>query len=464
MPLQLYDTRTRQKRPFIPHDPARVTMYVCGPTVYDYAHIGNMRPPIAFDVLNRLLRHLFGEGHVVYARNITDVDDKIIDKARETGESVSTITARYTRIYREECQALGVRMPDLEPHATDYIDQMIAMMVELEERGHAYRGETSLWFDVTSLPSYGSVSGRSLDEMQAGARVETLAEKRHPGDFALWKFAKPGEPDATIWDSPWGRGRPGWHSECVAMIHALLGSQIDIHGGGVDLIFPHHENETAQSECLHAEPFVNFWMHNGFLDMGTEKMSKSVGNIQRPTDLLKDWPGEVIRYAMLSAHYRAPLDWTPGLLQQARDTLNGIYGALRRVWGDGEVSPAAPRATIVTALEDDLNTPEALAALCRLAGEANRAVDAGRDQGDLNHLRDELVASGALLGLLASTPLSWEQGADRDDNDRVDALVEARLAARKARDFAEADRIRDALAAEGIEVMDGPSGSTWRRV
>jgi cysteinyl-tRNA synthetase len=464
MPLHLYDTRTREKRRFEPHDPSRVTMYVCGPTVYDHAHIGNMRPPIVFDVLNRMLRHLYGEACVVYARNITDVDDKIIEKAAQTGEAVDAITAKFASIYREECAALGVRLPDLEPHATDYIDQMIALMIELEAGGHAYRGETSLWFDVTSLASYGSVSGRNLEDMQAGARVETLAEKRHPGDFALWKFAKPGEPEATIWDAPWGRGRPGWHSECVAMIHALLGPQIDIHGGGVDLIFPHHENETAQSECLHGAPFVNFWMHNGFLDFGAEKMSKSLGNIQRPRELLQIWPGEVIRYAMLSAHYRAPLEWSDTLLGQARDTLNGLYGALRRVWGDGAVKPSPIDAGVLAALSDDLNTPGALAALCGLGGLANRAVDKKAAPEELATLRDQLVASGALLGLLKQTPAHWEQGDDADDKARIDAALAARLAARQARDFAEADRIRDALAAEGIEIMDGPQGSSWRRV
>lgn len=461
MTLQIYDTAARKKRVFEPQDPSRVTVYVCGPTVYNYAHIGNARPPIVFDTLFRLLRRAYGEAAVVYARNITDIEDKIIAKSIETGEPISEITAKYARIYNEDTESLNVIPPTIEPWATAHLDGMIEIIGTLIDKGHAYVGETGVWFEVSTMPDYGKLSGRKLEDNEAGARVEVDPDKRAAADFALWKFAKPGEPEDAIWDSPWGRGRPGWHIECSAMAAKHLGQTIDIHAGGIDLQFPHHENEIAQSECAHGEVFARYWMHNGFLDMGGEKMSKSLGNVALVHELLEDWPGEVLRFAILSGHYRAPLDWTPRLLEQAKITLDRIYGALRRVWDADDVD--ANDTGVVEALSDDLNTPEALAELSRLASEANTAADQG-DVLAMAQARANLLDAGEFLGLLQSTPAAWEKGADSDDAARIDALLQKRFDARKARDWAEADRIRDELELEGIEIMDGPEGSTWRRV
>jgi len=356
---------------------------------------------------------------------------------------------------------LGVIPPSVEPWATGHVAEMIDMIGKLVRKGYAYVGKEGVWFAVGQMKDYGKLSGRKLEDNEAGARVEVDADKRDPADFALWKFAKPGEPEDAIWDSPWGRGRPGWHIECSAMAGKHLGKTIDIHGGGIDLQFPHHENEIAQSECAHGEVMANYWLHNGFLDMGGEKMSKSLGNVVLVHDLLKEWPGEVLRFAMLSGHYRAPLDWTPDLLKQAKTTLDRIYGALRRVW-DAEGGEARDTG-VLRALEDDLNTPEALAELSRLASEANTAADQ-KDAVAMANAKANLLAAGKLMGLLTLTPKDWEQGADADGNARIDALVQARVDARAAKDWAEADRIRNELAAEGIEIMDGAGGSTWRRV
>jgi cysteinyl-tRNA synthetase len=461
MTIRLYDTAAREKRVFEPQDPKRVTMYVCGPTVYNYAHIGNARPPIVFDVLRRLLIRTYGADAVVYARNITDIEDKIIKASLETGAPIAEITKKYAGIYNTDTAALNVLPPSIEPWATDHVAEMIDMIEKLVRRGYAYVGKEGVWFAVKQMPDYGKLSGRKLEDNEAGARVEVDADKRDPADFALWKFAKPGEPEDAIWDSPWGRGRPGWHIECSAMAAKHLGKTIDIHGGGIDLQFPHHENEIAQSECAHGEVMANYWLHNGFLDMGGEKMSKSLGNVVLVHDLLKVWPGEVLRLAMLSGHYRAPLDWTEDLLKQAKATLDRIYGALRRVW---EADGGEARDTGVRrALEDDLNTPEALAELSRLAGEANTAADQ-KDAAAMANAKANLLEAGKLLGLLTLTPKDWEQGGDEDGNARIDALVQARVDARAAKDWAEADRIRNELAAEGIEIMDGAGGSTWRRV
>ncbi len=461
MPLMIHDTAKRKKRVFEPQDPARITLYVCGPTVYNHAHIGNARPPVVFDVLRRLLADMYGANAVIYARNITDIEDKIIAAAIETGEPITAITQKYAAIYNADIAALNVLPPTIEPWATAHVPEMIALIEKLVQKKYAYAGKTGVWFSVPSMPDYGRLSGRRPEDNEAGARVAVDEDKRDPADFALWKFAKPGEPEEAIWDSPWGRGRPGWHIECSAMAAKHLGRTIDIHGGGVDLVFPHHENEIAQSECAHGEELARYWMHNGFLDMGGEKMSKSLGNIVTVHELLKSWPGEVIRLALLTAHYRAPLDWSEDLLKQARATLGRIYGALRRVW---EAEGGAARDSGVrTALMDDLNTPEALAELSRLAGEANMAADR-RDEAAMADARADLLAAGALLGLLQITPKDWEQGGDAGEAARIEALVTARLAARAAKDWAEADRIRDQLAAEGIEVMDGPQGSAWRRV
>ena len=462
MTLRIYDTMAREKRVFEPQDPKRVTLYVCGPTVYNYAHIGNARPPVVFDTLRRLLKDMYGRDAVVYARNITDIEDKIIASAVESGEPISAITEKYAGIYNADMASLNVLPPDIEPWATQHIEGMIRIGKSLERKGYAYVTSDGLYFQVDQMDDYGKLSGRKQDDNEAGARVAVDEGKRSPADFAIWKFAKEGEPEDAIWDSPWGRGRPGWHIECSAMIKAELGDTIDIHGGGIDLQFPHHENEIAQSECAHGETLANYWMHNGFLDMEGEKMSKSLGNVKLVHDLVKDWPGEVLRYALLSGHYRAPLDWTRDLLEQSKTTLDRIYGAYRRVWGEG--SPVADkRHGVREKLMDDLNTPLALAELNALAGEANRAADE-KNEAAMTAVRNMMFDAGQVLGLLTMTPAEWEHGGNADDNARIDALVQARLDARKEKNWEEADRIRDELKAEGIEIMDGAGGATWRRV
>ncbi len=460
MTLRLFDSLTREKRVFTPTDPRRVTLYVCGPTVYNRAHIGNFRPVIVFDTLFRLLRHTYGVDSVVYARNYTDIEDKIIAAARDSGQSIAALTRRYAGIYADDAAAVNALPPSLTPWATEHVGDMIAMIGQLVRRGHAYVSSGGVYFHVPGMPDYGQLSGRRPGDNEAGARVAIDAEKRDPADFALWKFAKPDEPEEAIWDSPWGRGRPGWHIECSAMAARHLGQTIDIHGGGIDLQFPHHENEIAQSECAHGAQMARFWMHNGFLDVQGEKMSKSLGNVVLLADLLRDWDGEVIRFAMLSGHYRAPLDWTESLLEQARTTLSRIYGALRRVWSAQGAQPA-DRA-VLAALQDDLNTPMALAEVSRLASDANAAADRG-DEAAMAQARADLLAAGALLGVLTRTPEAWEQGGDADEKARIDGLVQARLDARMAKDWAAADRIRDQLRDEGIEIMDSAGGSTWRR-
>lgn len=462
LPLQLFNTLAREKQIFTPADPHRVTMYVCGPTVYNYAHIGNFRPAVVFDVLYRLLRRVYGVEHVVYARNITDIEDKIIARALEENAAIPDITATYAKAYHDDLAALNVLAPDIEPWATAHLGEMIGLIAALIETGHAYTAEDGVYFHVPSMPDYGKLSRRRLADNEAGARVEVDTAKRDPADFALWKFAKPGEPQDAVWDSPWGRGRPGWHIECSAMVEKHFGQTIDIHGGGIDLQFPHHENEIAQSECAHGgAPLARYWLHNGFLDLGGEKMSKSLGNVVLLKDLRARWPGEVIRFALLSGHYRAPLDWTDDLLARAKTTLDRLYGALRRVWDADEV---APRDTgLLEALCDDLGTPAALAELAGLATYANTAADQ-KDAAAMAQARADLLDAGALLGLLQSTPADWEQRGDEGEKARIEALVQARVEARARKDFAEADRIRNQLAAEGIEVMDNPDGSTWRRI
>ncbi|MEM8616505.1 MAG: cysteine--tRNA ligase [Pseudomonadota bacterium] len=461
MTLHLYDTAAREKRVFVPQDPARVTVYVCGPTVYNRAHIGNFRPVIVFDTLFRVLRQIYGEAAVIYARNYTDVDDKIIAAMAETGETAKALTEKYAAIYAEDAAAVNALPPTITPWATQHIGDMLDMIEALERKGYAYATDVGVFFNVPQMDDYGRLSGRNLEDNEAGARIAVDHGKRNPADFALWKFAKPDEPEEAIWESKWGRGRPGWHIECSAMIAKHLGKTIDIHGGGIDLQFPHHENEIAQSECCHGEKMANYWMHNGFLDMAGEKMSKSLGNVVLLNDLLADWDGEVIRFAMLSGHYRAPLDWTGDLLEQAKTTLGRIYGALRRVWAVEGGSPDDPG--VLQALSDDLNTPVALAELSRLAGAANGAADR-KDEAAMATARADLIAAGALLGLLQKSPIEWEQGGDDGDKARIDALVAARSQARADKDWAEADRLRDLLKAEGIEVMDSASGPTWRRV
>jgi cysteinyl-tRNA synthetase len=460
MDLSLTNTLTRRKERFTPQDPSRVTMYVCGPTVYNLAHIGNARSAIAFDLLFRVLRHSFGEDCVVYARNLTDVDDKIIARAAESGEPIAALTARYAKAYEEDMAALGALAPTLQPKATEHIEEMCALIGELETKGAAYRGESGVWFSVAADADYGKLSGRTLEDNLAGARVEAEADKRHPADFALWKAAKPGE---LAFESAFGPGRPGWHIECSAMIRAQLGETIDIHCGGVDLIFPHHENEIAQSETASKAPLARFWLHNGFLDMAGEKMSKSVGNVVLARDLLAAWPGEVVRWALLSAHYRAPLDWSDALLEQSKSSLDRLYNALRRLGGVEADPQAQPPAAFFDALGDDLNTPQAMAELFALATEANKATEAGReaDAETRRALKGQLLKAGALMGFLQADPEAWFKGGD--DLERIEALVAERVAARSAKNWAEADRLRHVLADLGVEVMDGPQGSTWRR-
>jgi cysteinyl-tRNA synthetase len=434
--IRLYDTMTREKRAFVPLNKERITMYVCGPTVYGRAHIGNARPAVVFDTLARLIRHEFGEKSLVYARNVTDVDDKILASAEAEGVDPAVITERYERHYLEDMGALGVREPDIAPHATQEIAGMIAMIERLIGLGHAYEAEGHVLFHVPSDPIYGVLSKRDREAMLAGARVEVAPYKRDPADFVLWK---PSPEGVVGWDSPWGRGRPGWHVECSAMIERHLGETIDIHGGGLDLIFPHHENEIAQSRCAHAgAPLARFWVHNGFVDMGAEKMSKSLGNIITPADLLaQGHRGETLRLALLSAHYRSPLPWTAGLIAQAKTNLDRLYRAA------GEVEAGEPDAGVVDALSDDLNTPLALTRLIALEDAA------------------AIRGSAALLGILQSSFGEWFRG--DEDASAVEARIAERTAAKKARDFATADRIRDELKAEGVVLEDGPGGTTWRR-
>src|SRR5258705_1509545 len=433
--IRLNDTMAREKRDFRPADPTRITMYVCGPTVYGRAHIGNARPAVVFDTLARLIRHEFGADSLVYARNVTDIDDKIIASAKAEGVEPSVITERYERFYLEDMGALGVAPPDLAPHATKEVGPMLLMIEELIEKGNAYEAEGHVLFHVPSDPDYGELSRRDREAMLAGARVEVAPYKRDPADFVLWK---PSGPDVIGWDSPWGLGRPGWHIECSAMIRAHLGETIDIHGGGLDLIFPHHENEIAQSRCAHGgAPLARYWVHNGFVDMGAEKMSKSLGNIITPAELLKTHRGETLRLALLSAHYRQPLPWTEGLVAQAKATLDGLY---RKIGG---ADAGAVDEGVLDALRDDLNTPLALSRLSAIDDSA------------------ALKASAKLLGLLGSSADAWFMG-DADAG-AIEARIAQRAAAKANRDFATADRIRDELKADGIVLEDGPDGTTWRK-
>ncbi len=444
MALVLYNTLAREKQVFAPIDAANVRMYVCGPTVYDYAHIGNARPVVVFDVLFRLLRHSYGADHVTYVANITDIDDKIMDRARAEGVATEVIAERYAKAYEDDMASLGAVPPSLMPRATETLDEMHGMMARLIESGHAYVAEGHVLFHVPSLADYGKLSRRDRDAMIAGARVEVAPYKKDPADFVLWK---PSTDDQPGWPSPWGRGRPGWHLECSCMIEKHLGETIDIHGGGTDLIFPHHENEIAQSEAAHGKPFSRFWLHNGMLEMTGEKMAKSVGNIETVRDLLADFPGEALRLVLLTAHYRQPLDFNRDLVRDQKRRLDRWY----RIAGDAE--PGEVPASVLATLEDDLNTPRALAELEALVKPETAA---------------ELVAGARFLGLLNDNADAWFRGRGRGDDDglsdaEIERMIENRAAARADRDFAGADRIRDELAARGIVLEDGPGGTTWRR-
>ncbi|MDX2101763.1 MAG: cysteine--tRNA ligase [Alphaproteobacteria bacterium] len=452
MPLVIHNTLTRRKEEFQPLSPGRVSLYVCGPTVYDLPHLGNARPPVVFDVLVRLLQR---DHEVTYVRNITDVDDKINAAARERGIPIRVLTEETERYYLDDMAALNVRPPHLAPRVTDHIADIIRLINRLISTGHAYEVDGHVLFEVSTFAAYGALSGRSIDEMIAGARVEVAPYKRAPQDFVLWK---PSDDDTPGWDSPWGRGRPGWHIECSAMIDHHLGSTIDIHGGGADLQFPHHENEVAQSSCAnHGHPLARYWMHNGMLKVNGEKMSKSLGNFFTVRDVLAKAPAEAVRLLLLSAHYRMELDFSDEGLAQAKQALDRWYRALDQA---GAPTAGTPDPSVVAALEDDLNTPEALARLHALAGEVYTAPDDASRQAAAARLR----ASAALLGLLEGDPAHWLRGGeDAGLAAEVEAAIAARMAARKARNFAEADRIRTDLAARGILLEDGAGGTTWRK-
>lgn len=480
MPLHIHDTLRREKRLFEPRNKDRVTLYVCGPTVYDYAHIGNARPPVVFDVLVRLLRRTYGADHVIYARNVTDVDDKINQKAAREGVPIGEVTARYEAAYLADMGLLNVSPPDIAPHVTDYIPAIVDQIQAIVDAGCAYAAEGHVLFDVSSYKAYGALSGRNLDDMIAGARVEVAPYKKNPHDFVLWKPSKADEPS---WPSPWGEGRPGWHIECSAMIEKTLGLPIDIHGGGIDLVFPHHENEIAQGVCAHGhahgdqahDEYARYWMHNGFLTVDAEKMSKSIGNVLLLHDLVQAMPGEVVRWALLSAHYRQPLDWNQGLLDQSRKNLDRLYGVLRdadaalidfeeATLDEAEMELAENALDpVLDALEDDLNTPGAIAQLFGLGNTLRELLnDAEADINDVAMARWSLKEAAGLLGVLSLTPDAWFEGGDPALKTEVEALLDQRAKARAAKDWPEADRIRDRLNALNVVVMDGPDGATWR--
>jgi cysteinyl-tRNA synthetase len=440
---------TRQKRAFVPADPARVTMYVCGPTVYDHAHIGNFRAAIVFDLLFRVLRRRYGVDAVIYARNFTDIDDKIMRAAEKSGEPIESLTRRYAEIYRKETAAFGALAPTHELFATEHLGPMIALVSTLIDKGFAYIAEGHVLFSVKRFPGYGRLSGADAEERLAGARVEVAPYKEDPADFVLWKPSAPNEPG---WDSPWGRGRPGWHLECSAMIESALGPTIDIHGGGQDLRFPHHENEIAQSTCAHGgAPLARYWLHNGFLNMGADKMSKSLGNVALPRDLLARHHGETLRFALLSAHYRQPLEWTDALIEQSKKQLDRFYRVIAEAG-----APVDPPESIVLALEDDLNSPEAIAGLHELRDIAMQCDGDARARA-----ASRLKAAGALMGFFSVPPTDWfREGLDAA---KIEALIAERAAARKAKDYRRADEIRDALAKDGVVIEDGANGATWRK-
>jgi len=457
MTLTIYNTMSRKKETFVPLVPNTVTLYVCGPTVYNLAHIGNARPVVVFDTLYRVLQTHFDS--VTYARNITDVDDKIIAAARESGRSIESVTDEFTAKYREDMAQLNALPPTLEPHATHNIPAMIDLTQKLIEKGHAYESHGHVLFAVESMPEYGKLSNRSLDDMLAGARVEVADYKRHPGDFVLWKPSADADPG---WESPWGRGRPGWHLECSAMIHEHLGETIDIHGGGRDLIFPHHENEIAQSRCAHGGDYVQYWMHNAYLDIDGEKMSKSLGNFHTVRDLLGSYRGEVLRFALLSAHYRSPLNFSAELLEQAEATLGSLYSTLREVQDielDVEVTLAGE--PFYEALNDDLNTPVAIAEIHALAKQLHKA-----DDSDKPALKARMLAAGNLLGILGQDPQEWLQdagSAEAISAEDIEALIEQRQQAKLDKNYGRADEIRQSLLDQGVVLEDSREGTRWKR-
>ena len=457
MGLTLYNTMTRSKQLFQPIDSQRVTMYVCGPTVYNRVHIGNARPAVVFDTLYRVLTSLYP--NVQYARNITDIDDKIMKTAAQLGEDISALSTRYAEAYFDDMQALNNLPPTIVPYATQHIPEMIDMVSRLIEKGHAYAAEGNVLFAVQSMQDYGKLSGRSLDDMLAGARVEVASYKKYAGDFVLWK---PSADDEPGWDSPWGRGRPGWHLECSAMIEKHLGESIDIHGGGQDLIFPHHENEIAQSCCAHdGKPFANVWMHNGFINIEGEKMSKSLGNFRMVNDLLEQYPGEVLRYVILSAHYRSEQNFGKDLLDSAWRSLDTLYGFLRtQVDVDAETVDIS-NSDAYQALLDDLNTPVVISELHKLAREMNAA-----DTGARATAKGRLLAVAGLMGLLQQDPEQWftlSRGGSDISAEQIETLIAKRNQAKADKDYAGADAVREELKAMGVVLEDSREGTKWRR-
>jgi len=457
MSLSLYNSMTRSKQPFQPIDSERVTMYVCGPTVYNRVHIGNARPAVVFDTLYRLLMSLYP--NVQYARNITDIDDKIMHTAAELGEDISVLSTRYAEAYFEDMQALNNLPPTIVPYATQHIPEMIDMISRLVAKSHAYESEGHVLFAVQSMADYGKLSGRSLDDMLAGARVEVASYKKYAGDFVLWKPSADNEPG---WESPWGRGRPGWHLECSAMIEKHLGDSIDIHGGGQDLIFPHHENEIAQSCCAHdGKPMANVWMHNGFINIEGEKMSKSLGNFRMVNDLLEQYPGEVLRYVILSAHYRSEQHFGKDLLDSAWRSLDALYGFLRTQVGIEAAAVDIADTSAYVALLDDLNTPVAISELHKLARAMNAA-----EADQLAEAKGRLLAVAGLMGLLQQDPEQWfthSRGGSDISAEEIEVLIAKRNQAKADKDYSGADGVREELKAKGVVLEDSREGTKWRR-
>lgn len=460
MTLTVFNTLTRKKEAFVPLDAGHVRMYVCGPTVYDRAHIGNARPIIVFDTLYRLLKHLYPK--VTYVRNITDVDDKIIKKSQESGEAIDVITQKTSRFFHEDIAELNALPPDIEPRATQHISEMIDLVKRLVDNGYAYEAQGHVLFSVSKMKNYGMLSGRSMDEMIAGARVEVAPYKKEPADFILWKPSDSSQPG---WDSPWGFGRPGWHLECSAMSSKYLGETFDIHGGGQDLVFPHHENEIAQSCCAFGHDFyAKYWMHNGHLMVNGEKMSKSLGNFFTIREILDQVPGEAFRLYTLGTHYHQPLNWLPDGLKQAKSVMDRFYTALRGT-PDVDLTDVQPDEDVVAALKDDLNTPKAIASLHVLATNLNKA----QTEQEKAEAKAKLLASAHLLGLLYQDAEEWFRSGSASTQDglseaEIEALIQKRADARKAKDFATADAVRKELTEKGIVIEDTPAGTQWKRV
>ncbi len=455
--IYLHNTLKQRKDEFNPIDANNVRMYVCGPTVYDRAHLGNAKTSVVFDVLFRLLCQVYGKEHVTYVSNITDVDDKILNKHKQTGKSIREITEQTYQWYLEDMEKLNVLAPTYRPRATEYINEMIELVKLLLKNGHAYESAGHVLFDVDSFPAYGSLSGRSMKEMLAGARIEVADYKKNPGDFILWK---PSEADQPGWNSPWGYGRPGWHLECSAMSSKLLGTDFDIHGGGADLIFPHHENECAQSVCaFEGSHFAHYWVHAGMLMVDGVKMSKSLGNFYNVDEIIGKYPAEALRLLFLTTHYHQPFNFTFAGLEQAKAVLDKFYNALLKV-NDIEAEKSEPNAKVVEALADDINTPAALATLHEIASNLNKA----ETPAEKARLKGEFMASADLLGLLYQSPEAWFKGGESADEDaEIEAKIKARAEAKKNKDWATADKIRDELKATGIVLEDSPTGTTWKR-